>query len=100
MGPVIVIIFIIIIIIIIDLQPFVGLRPLFQVFDLIHSRCTPWTGDQPVARPLPKHRIRTDFHASSWIPTHDPSVRASEDSSCLRPRGHSDRQDLLLPYKI
>jgi hypothetical protein len=40
---------------------------------------TPWTGDQTVARPLPTHRInaRTHIHASSGIPTHDPSVRAA-----------------------
>jgi hypothetical protein len=34
----------------------------------------------------------TDIHALSRIRTHDPSVRASEDSSCLRPRGHCNRQ--------
>jgi hypothetical protein len=41
-----------------------------------------------------KHRINahTDMHALSGISTHDPSVRASEDSSCLRSRGHRDRQ--------
>jgi hypothetical protein len=42
-----------------------------------------------------KHRINshnTDIHALSGIPTHDPSVRASEVSSCLRPRGHCDRR--------
>jgi hypothetical protein len=41
-----------------------------------------------------KHRIsayNTDIHALSEIRTHDPSVRASKDSSCLRPRGHCDR---------
>jgi hypothetical protein len=32
-------------------------------------------------------RINTDIHASSGIRTHDPSVRASEGSSYLRPRG-------------
>jgi hypothetical protein len=34
------------------------------------------------------HRIKahTDIHALSWIRTHDPSVRASENSSCFRPR--------------
>jgi hypothetical protein len=39
-----------------------------------------------------KHRINahTDIHALIWIRTHDPSVRASEDSSYLRPRGHCD----------
>jgi hypothetical protein len=54
-------------------------------------------GDQPVARPLPtqystQHRnTRTHIHASSRIRTHDPSVLAVEDSTCLRPRGHWDR---------
>jgi hypothetical protein len=40
-----------------------------------------------------KHRINayTDFHALSGIRTHDPSVRASEDSPRLRPRDHYDR---------
>jgi hypothetical protein len=41
-----------------------------------------------------KHRINThntNIHASSGILTHDPSVRASEESSCLRPRGYCDR---------
>jgi hypothetical protein len=36
-----------------------------------------------------KHRINahnTDIHALSGIRNHDPRVRASEDSSCLRPR--------------
>jgi hypothetical protein len=44
---------------------------------------TPWTGDQPVVRPLPntKHRINTDIHALSGIRNHDPSVRAGEDIS-------------------
>jgi hypothetical protein len=41
----------IIIIIIIAVQPFVGPWPFFQFLDPI-----PWTGDQPVARPLPTHR--------------------------------------------
>jgi hypothetical protein len=40
-----------------------------------------------------KHRINahTGIHASSGFRTHNPSVRAGEDSSCLRPRGHCDR---------
>jgi hypothetical protein len=40
---------------------------------------------------LHKHRINANIHALSGIQTHDPSVRASEDSSCLRPRGPCDR---------
>jgi hypothetical protein len=31
------------------------------------------------------------MHALSGIRTHDPSVRVSEDSSCLRRRGYCDR---------
>jgi hypothetical protein len=33
----------------------------------------------------------TDIHDSSGILTHDPTVRAGEDGSCLRLRGHCDR---------
>jgi hypothetical protein len=58
--------------------------------------------NQPVARPLPKHRttqtqnkrIHThtpNIRALIGFRTHDPSVRASEDSSCRRLRGYSDR---------
>jgi hypothetical protein len=61
----------------------------FLSFVILFTVCrTPWTGDQLVARPLPTHRTaqtHTDMHASSGIRTHDPSVRAGEDSSCLRP---------------
>jgi hypothetical protein len=41
-----------------------------------------------------KHIINshTDIHALSGIRTHDPNVRASEYSSCLRPRDHCDRR--------
>jgi hypothetical protein len=35
--------------------------------------------------------MHTDIHVLSGVQTHDPSVRASEDSSYLRPRGHCDR---------
>jgi hypothetical protein len=72
---------------------------LFFHFDHFTDSSTPWTSDQPVARPLPKYwttqtqnkRIHTlNIHALSEIRTHDPSVRASEDRSCLRPRGYCD----------
>jgi hypothetical protein len=41
-----------------------------------------------------KHRINanTNIHAWSRIWTYDPSVRASENSSGLRPHGYSDRR--------
>jgi hypothetical protein len=59
---------------------------------------TPSMGDQPVARLIPTHkttqtenkRTQTDIHALSRIRTHDPSVQASQDISCLRPCGHCD----------
>jgi hypothetical protein len=58
--------------------------------------------DLPVARPLPKHRITEtqikrihspNIQAFSGIRTHDPSVRASEDRSYVRPRGYCDLAD-------
>jgi hypothetical protein len=48
---------------------------------------------------LPKHILKvhnTEIRVSSGIRTHDHSVRASEDSSCLRPCGHCDRPICLL----
>jgi hypothetical protein len=62
---------------------------------------TPWTSDQLVSRPLPKHRtIQTqnkhihtsNTHALCGIRTQDPGFRASEDSSCLRLLGYRDRK--------
>jgi hypothetical protein len=65
---------------------------------------TPWTGDQPVARPLPaqdntnKNKSRqTSMPRVGFEPT--TRVRADEDSSCLRPRGHCDRQYIYREYK-
>jgi hypothetical protein len=37
-------------------------------------------------------QTQTNIHALSGIRTHDPSVGASEHSSCLRSRGHCDRR--------
>jgi hypothetical protein len=38
-----------------------------------------------------KHIHTPNIHTLCWIRTHDPSLRASEDSSCLRPLGYCDR---------
>jgi hypothetical protein len=38
-----------------------------------------------------RYLTQTDIYALSGIRTHDPSVLASEDSSCFRPCGHCDR---------
>jgi hypothetical protein len=72
----------------------------FQSPDLFTIGRTPWTSDQLVARPLPKHmtsqtqnkHIYTlNIYALSGIRTDDHGVRGSEDSSCLRPLGYCDR---------
>jgi hypothetical protein len=54
---------------------------------------TDWTGDKPVARPLPTHRIKAHRHPClEWDSNPRPSVQADEDGSCLRPRGQCDRR--------
>jgi peptide methionine sulfoxide reductase MsrA len=80
------------------LQTFVGPWPLFQLLDPIHTRkdsldrgsahrkASTYTQNNTNTE-----RTHTDIHDLSEIQTHDPSVRASEDSSCLRLRGHCDR---------
>jgi hypothetical protein len=50
------IITIIIIIIIMALQLFLGLGSFFSFLVLYTVSRTPWTGDQPLAGPLPTHR--------------------------------------------
>jgi hypothetical protein len=86
-----------IIIIIMALQPFVRSWQLFQFLDFYTVDRTPWTGDQPFARPLPTHGTQaqnkgTQYRHPCFVwDSYDPSVRASEDSSCLRPRGYCDR---------
>jgi hypothetical protein len=65
---------------------------------------TPWMEDQPVSKPLPTHKENKHRINAHWYPcleqdsTHDFSVRASEESSCLRPRSHRDRQWLALLF--
>jgi hypothetical protein len=79
------------------LQPFVGPWPLFQFLDLftqlvglLGRGITPSQG-RYLHRGKHNHRANTHINASSGIRTHSPSVLGSEDSSCLRPRGHCDR---------
>jgi hypothetical protein len=64
-------------------SPSFGLGLFFSFLILYTVGRTPWTGDQPFARPLPTHRtthtqnkrIHTpNIHALSGIRTHDPSV--------------------------
>jgi hypothetical protein len=74
-------------------------RASMKIFDhisfLILRQCVGLLGreiSQSQGRCLHKHRINAYIHAPSWIRTHDPSVRASDSSSYLRPRGYCDRQ--------
>jgi hypothetical protein len=78
-----------------------GPWPLIQFRNHFYTDArTPWMSDQLVASILSKQRttqtqnkrIHTpNIHDLSSIRTHDPSVRASEDSLCLRPRSYCDR---------
>jgi hypothetical protein len=46
-----------------------GPWPLFQFRNLITVGRTPWTNDQPVARPLPTHRINAHTYRVAFEPT-------------------------------
>jgi hypothetical protein len=49
------------------LQPFVGPWPLLQFHNLFYTDGrTPWTSDQPVARPLPTHRTTQTQNKRTW----------------------------------
>jgi hypothetical protein len=82
------------------LQPFVGPWPLLRFRNHFYTEVGILGGviSPSQSRYLHagqhKHKINahTNIHALSEIRTHDPRFRASEDSSCLRPRGHRDRQ--------
>jgi hypothetical protein len=82
-----------------------GSRPLIQFRNHFTDGRTPWTSDQPsqglyLNRGQHKENklIHTPtIHAVSEIRTHDPSVRASEDSSRLRRRGYCDLL-VIFPY--
>jgi hypothetical protein len=75
-----------------------GLFFSFVIFFYTEGR-TPWTSDQPVARPLPTHRTTQTqnkhthrYPCLEWDSNHDPSVRGIVDNSCFQPRGHFNRR--------
>jgi hypothetical protein len=79
------------------LQPFVGPWPFLSDISYTHSRYDSLDGGSARLKASPYTQnntnteyTHTDIHASTGIRTHDPSVRAGEDCSCLRPRGHCD----------
>jgi hypothetical protein len=67
-------------------SPLLGFGRFFSFLILNTVGRTPWTGDQPVARPVPTHRTaqtqnkHIGIRASSGIRIHDPSVQADEHS--------------------
>jgi len=63
-----------------------------QLVELLGWGISP-TQDLHLHRATQHRETRTHIHASCGIRTHDPSVRAAADSTCLRPRG---LWDLLL----
>jgi hypothetical protein len=71
------------------LQAFVGPWPLFSFYTVGRTSCT---GDQPVERPLPAHRATQTSMAKVRFEITIPVSERAKDSSCLRPRGHCDRQ--------
>jgi hypothetical protein len=89
------------------LRPFVGLWPPLQFRNHLYTDGrTPWVLGRVISPSQGrylytgqhKHKVNAhiDIHALSGIRTHDPSVRAGEDGSCLRPRGLCDRHVLPL----
>jgi hypothetical protein len=89
------------------LQNFIGLSPLIQLrnhFSQTVGILHEWSASRKAATYTPENttteQTHTDIHALSGIEPHDPSVRAHEDSLCLRPRGHSDRWKLFLHAQI
>jgi hypothetical protein len=78
------------------LQPFVGLGRFFSFLILYAVDRTPWTGDQPVARPLPAHRTtqiennrtqtsmrRVGFESTIWVLERTKTVHASDRAAAM-----------------
>jgi hypothetical protein len=79
-------------------QPFVGPWPLLHFRNLFYTdgrKAATYTQDNTNTE-----QMHTNINALRGIRTHDPSVRASEESSYLRPRSHRDRHVFLLSIAI
>jgi hypothetical protein len=84
------------------LQPF-GLWPLFQFLNPIRSKYDSLYGGSvslKVATYTQSNTnteyMHTDINASSGIRTHDRSVQAGEDGSCLRQGGDCERHNAII----
>jgi hypothetical protein len=65
--------------------------PHFQFLDLYRVGRTPWTGDQPVARPLPTHRTTQTQNKGTQTYMHrvgfEPTIPVFERAKTARPLG-------------
>jgi hypothetical protein len=90
------------------LQPFVGPCLFFSFLIFYTVGRTPWTGDQPVARPLPAHRTAQTQNKRTqtsmpWVefePTNPAFERAKTVHALDRAAGHCDRQVMYLSHYI
>jgi hypothetical protein len=79
-------------------SPLLGLGRFFNFLFFYTISRTPWAEISPsqdlyLHTRQHKHGINAHRHPClEWNSTQDPSVRAGEDSSCLRRLGHCDRQ--------
>jgi hypothetical protein len=87
-------------------SPLLGPGCFFRFVTLHRVGKTPWTGDQPVARPLPTQRIaqhRINEHRHPCLEQDlnpRPQCSRGENSSYVRPRGHCDRHKILYPKNL
>jgi hypothetical protein len=79
------------------LQLFIGPWPLSQFLDPIHSLLESLDGGSVRRKAVTYTQNNTNL-ALSGIRTHDPSVLASKDSLCHRPRGHCNRPCIINMY--
>jgi hypothetical protein len=81
------------------LQPFVGPWPIVQFRNLFYTDGrTPWTSDQPVAKPLPSHRTKQTQNKRiykhpciEWDSNSRSQCSNERRQFMTRPRGHCDR---------
>jgi hypothetical protein len=80
-------------------SPSAGLDSFFSFLILYTVGRAYWTGDRPIAKTLlpTQNNTNTNIHTSQGIRNHHLSVRAGENSSCLKLLGHCHR--LICIYK-
>jgi hypothetical protein len=74
-----------------SVKRFVSLQFPRQSVGLLGREISPSKGRYITQDNTDTEHTHTNIHALSGIRTHNPSLQASEDISCLRPRGHRER---------